>query len=135
MAEELIIVAKRDCPTCTMIEPVYAELNAGDTPVTVYSQDDPGFPGNIDGVIDDTRLETSYRMDIEIVPTLIRLSDGEEVGRAIGWAREEWQALAGVEGLGGGLPATQPGCGARNVEPGMKEPSSMFTSSCPVSLS
>ncbi len=59
MAGELIVVAKRDCPTCTMIEPVYAELAAGGTPLTVYSQDDPGFPGNIDGVVDDSELETS----------------------------------------------------------------------------
>ena len=43
MAEQLIVVAKRDCPTCTMIEPVYAQLAAGATPLAVYSQDDPTF--------------------------------------------------------------------------------------------
>ena len=121
MAEQLIVVAKRDCPTCTMIEPVYAQLAAGAVPLAVYSQDDPTFPGNIDGVIDDRDLETSYRRDIEIVPTLIRVSDGAEVGRAVGWHRGEWQKLAGQDGLGEGLPASQPGCGARNVEPGMRE--------------
>lgn len=121
MSEQLIVVAKRDCPTCTMIEPVYAQLAAGETPLTVYTQDDPGFPGNIDGVVDDTGLETSYRLDIEIVPTLIRMRDGEEVGRTFGWHRDEWQQIAGIEGLGEGLSASQPGCGARNVDPGMRE--------------
>jgi hypothetical protein len=121
MAEQLIVVAKRDCPTCTLIEPVYAELKAGPTPFTVYSQDDPSFPGNVDGVVFDADLERSYRLDIEFVPTLIRLKDGAEVGRAVGWHREEWRALANVERLGDGLPPAQPGCGAKNVEPGMRE--------------
>ena len=35
-----------------------------------------------DGVVDDSAPETSYRLDIEIMPTLIRVADGEEVGRA-----------------------------------------------------
>ena len=43
------------------------------------------------------------------------------MGRAVGWERSDWQALAGLHELGAGLPAAQPGCGARNVEPGMKE--------------
>jgi hypothetical protein len=121
MPEELIVIAKRDCPTCTMLEPVYAELAEGGTPLTVYSQDDPSFPDSVDGVVDDTGLETSYRLDIEFVPTLIRIADGEEVGRAVGWERSEWRRLAGLDGLGAKLPPAQPGCGARNVEPGMRE--------------
>ncbi|MDP6350658.1 MAG: thioredoxin family protein [Alphaproteobacteria bacterium] len=121
MAEQLILVAKRDCPTCAMIGPVYARLAAGAMPVTVYSQDDPAFPDNIAGVVDDRELEVSYRYDIEIVPTLIRLIDGAEAGRAVGWRRDEWRALTGDDSLGADLPPAQPGCGARNVEPGMRE--------------
>ena len=121
MAEELVIVAKRDCPTCTMLEDVYASIEGGSVPLRVYSQDDPAFPENIFDVLDDTALETSYRFDIEIVPTLIRVIDGREVGRAVGWHRGEWETLSGVASLGLGLPASQPGCGAKNVEPGMRE--------------
>lgn len=121
MSDEFVLVAKRDCPTCTLIEPVYAELVAGDVPITVVSQDDPGFPGNIDGVVHDADLERSYRLDIEIVPTLVRLSDGRETGRAVGWHRGEWLALTGRTALGDGLPESRPGCGARNVDPGMRE--------------
>ena len=96
MAEQLIVVAKRDCPTCTLIEPVYAELAAGQEPLTVYSQDDPGFPGTVDSVVDDRELENSYKFDIDIVPTLIRFTDGKEMGRVVGWDRNEWRSLAGI---------------------------------------
>ena len=76
----LVIVAKRDCPTCTLIEPVFKQLADAGQPLTVYTQDDPGFPGNIDGVVDDSELEQSFHLEIEIVPTLIRMRDGREGG-------------------------------------------------------
>jgi hypothetical protein len=121
MSDELIVVVKRDCPTCTLVESVYAVLVDGQVPTTVYSQDDATFPENVADVVDDTELEVSYRLDIEFVPTLIRMSDGKETGRAVGWHRAEWSALAGTDPLGVGLPESQPGCGARNVEPGARE--------------
>jgi hypothetical protein len=121
MAEELIVVAKRDCPTCTLIESVYAQLHEGPLPLTVYSQDDPQFPDTIPTVHDDTTLAASYGLDIEIVPTLIRKRDGEEVERVFGWHREDWERISGLPDLGTDLPASQPGCGARNVDPGMRE--------------
>ena len=119
-SDGLIIVAKRDCPTCTMLEPVYATLSVGDGGLTVYTQDDPGFPESVPAVY-DSDLEVSYHLDIETVPTLIRVEDGEEKGRAIGWNRGEWEALAEAEGLGAGLPENQPGCGSKSVDPGMPE--------------
>ena len=119
-SDGLIIVAKRDCPTCTMLEPVYATLSVGDGGLTVYTQDDPGFPESVPAVYDGD-LEVSYHLDIETVPTLIRVEDGEEKGRAIGWNRGEWEALAEAEGLGAGLPENQPGCGSKSVDPGMPE--------------
>ena len=73
------------------------------------------------GVVDDTALETSFHFDIETVPTLIRMEDGQETGRAVGWDRAEWRTLTGMEGLGGDLPEFRPGCGAKNVEPGIAE--------------
>jgi hypothetical protein len=116
-----IIVAKRECPTCELLEPVYAALADGDSTLSVFSQDDPQFPESIDSVIDDTGLENSYRLKVETVPTLIHWKGGQEVGRAIGWNKQEWRDLTGDSGLGEALPENQPGCGSITVEPGMPE--------------
>lgn len=121
VTDGLVIVGKRDCPTCTMLEPVFSELVATGAPLTVYSQDDPTFPENVAGVIDDTELEVSFRLDVDTVPTLIKFDGGKEVARAIGWNRAEWEKLTGLDGIGGGLPEARPGCGAKNVEPGIAE--------------
>ncbi len=121
VADALLVVAKRDCPTCTLIRSVYREIAAADETFTVFSQDDPGFPEDLERVVDDSALEYSYRLDIETVPTLIKRAGGREVGRAVGWNREEWEALSGVDGLGAGLPEHRPGCGSRSVEPGRQE--------------
>src|SRR3546814_16879300 len=103
-----------------MLGPVFGDLASGPLPVAVYSQDDPGFPAEIPAVVDDTSLERSFRLGIETVPTLIRVEQGREVGRAIGWHREEWRALTGLDGLGDGLPEYRPGCGSKSVDPGME---------------
>ena len=120
-ADGLILVAKRECPTCAMVEPVMRQLAAGALPFTVYSQDDPEFPAGVAGVVDDRDLEHSWRLDIETVPTLLCLQGGREVGRAVGWHRSEWEDLSGSGGLGAGLPDSRPGCGSRSVEPGVPE--------------
>jgi hypothetical protein len=112
----LLVVVKRDCPTCEMVAPVLADM-ARTSGVKIYSQDDPDFPANVDGVVDDRGLDTSYRLNIEIVPTLIRFSGGTEVARTFGWDREEWRNLSGLAELGNDLPMSQPGCGALNQEP------------------
>ena len=113
----LVAVVKRDCPTCVLTAPVLAAIPG----VTVYSQDDPGFPENVAGRIYDGELDTSHRLRIEIVPTLIRFENGQEVERTYGWDRAEWQRLTGQAEIGAGLPAMRPGCGAKNVEPGILE--------------
>lgn len=43
LPEGLIVVAKRDCPTCQLIEPLLADIDRQAGPLTVYSQDDPTF--------------------------------------------------------------------------------------------
>lgn len=115
----IVAFVKRDCPTCTLVAPVLAELG-GRVELTVYSQDDPAFPPGV-AVRDDTSLEVSWHHDIETVPTLLCVTDGEERERAVGWHRGEWEALTGVRGLGDGLPDWRPGCGSRSVEPGLAE--------------
>ncbi|MBW2273344.1 MAG: thioredoxin [Deltaproteobacteria bacterium] len=114
----LVAFVKRDCPTCGLVAPVLAELaERAALPLTVYSQDDPAFPAEVDAV-DDTGLEVSWHHEIEAVPTLLRVSrEGNEEARLLGWHREEWEGLTGVEGLGSELPDYRPGCGSRSVDP------------------
>lgn len=116
----LIAVVKRDCPTCLLIEPVLQAIEQSGQPLTVYTQDDPAFP-DVRQRRDDRDLECSYRLAIETVPTLIRVVDGAEQARAIGWARDEWASLTGIEDIGVDLPSTRPGCGSKSVEPHIAE--------------
>ncbi len=111
----LVAVVKRDCPTCVLVAPVLAEL-AKRVELTVYSQDDPGFPEGIE-VRDDRSLEVSWHHQIEAVPTLLRVVDGREQQRALGWHRGEWEQLTGVDGLGSGITDYRPGCGSLSVDP------------------
>jgi len=116
----LVAVVKRDCPTCVMTAPVLGEL-ARRAGIVVYSQDDPGFPDTVPLRESDLGLDVSHRLAIEIVPTLIRFERGREVARTFGWDRGEWQRVAGLDDLGHDLPVSQPGCGAKNIEPGIFE--------------
>jgi len=111
----IVAFVKRDCPTCETVAPVLREL-AKQVDLTVYTQDDLAFP---EGVvpIDDRELEMSWYWDIEAVPTLIRVEGGAERERILGWHREEWQQLTGVDALGEGLPDWRPGCGSLSVAP------------------
>jgi len=117
---KLIAVVKRDCETCQLVAPVLASLQRTHA-LTIYSQDDPLFPEATGGARDDTALEESWRLGIEIVPTLIQFDDEGEVSRAAGWHREEWQTLSGAQDLGADLPASRPGCGSRTHDIGMPE--------------
>ena len=118
-SDGLIAVVKRDCPTCTLIEPVIRQLANEGEPLTVFTQDDPAFPAGAGTVIDDTDLENSYHLEIDVVPTLVRIRDGKEAARTYGWDRTEWETLTGIRGLGAGLPESRPGCGSKTREPGM----------------
>ena len=117
----LAVFAKRDCPTCELVAPIMHALAARDPHFKVYSQDDPGFPDALEGVIDDRELAAAFRHKIEIVPTLIRFENGAEVARTEGWDVKEWRRVTGITDLGEGLPALRPGCGSKSVEPGLAE--------------
>ena len=114
-----ILVCKEACATCTHIRPVYQQLLDADLPLTIITQDNPNFP--VETAVHDHTLEHSFRLNIDIVPTLIRFENGSETGRVVGWHRADWEQLTGVDGLGPGLLASKPGCGALNVEPGTAE--------------
>jgi hypothetical protein len=116
LPDGLVAVVKRDCPTCTLVAPVLAELAAGGEPLTVYSQDDPSFPPGVT-VVDDTDLDVSVALDLDTVPTLLRVEGGAEVERTVGWSRPAWEKLTGRSPLGDGLPEHRPGCGSLTVDP------------------
>ncbi len=115
----LVAVVKRDCETCVMTEPVLAALAKAGA-LTVYTQDDPAFPESVPHEHDAT-LDVSHGLKIEVVPTLLRREGGREVGRTFGWNKAEWRALTGIDALGEDLPTLRPGCGAKNIEPGIIE--------------
>ncbi|WP_328187431.1 thioredoxin family protein [Marinobacter sp. OP 3.4] len=121
LPDGLIVVAKRDCPTCQLIEPLLADIDREAGPLTVYSQDDPTFAEGVAGAQHDATLEHSFRLNTEFVPTLIRVENGQEVERTYGWHREDWQKLTGIAGLGNDLPLMRPGCGSKTLEPGIAE--------------
>jgi len=120
LPEGFIAVVKQDCPTCRLVAPAFIELVAADIPLTVFSQDDAQFPPGLP-VADDTSLEMSLRLGIEVVPTLLRVAGGKVVARTEGWRREEWRRLTAVPGLAQALPEYRPGCGSRTLEPGIAE--------------
>jgi len=121
LPDGLIVVAKRECPTCVLVEPLLAELAIAPGGLTVYAQDDPAYGAGVAGVVHDATLERSYRLGIEIVPTLIRVEDGREVERTYGWDRAEWRRITGRPALGESLPPMRPGCGSLTLEPGVAE--------------
>jgi hypothetical protein len=111
----LVVVVKRDCETCVAVVPVLRQL-ADEMALTVYSQDDPTFPDDPTATF-DRDLAISWHHNIETVPTVIKVVDGVEVDRTIGWLRERWESLTGVESLGPDLPSFRPGCGSLSVDP------------------
>jgi hypothetical protein len=116
--DRLIVVVKRDCPTCNLVVPVLDHL-ARQASLTIYTQDDPRFPEGLSPV-DDTSLEQSYRLGVQIVPTLIRVQNDRDT-RTFGWDRSEWERVTGISGLGAGLPDGRPGCGSKTEDPGVAE--------------
>ena len=108
VADGLVAVVKSSCETCQEVAPVLADL-AERVGLVVYTQEGPTFPADADWVIDDTDLSASWHLDLEAVPTLLRITGGTEVERVEGWDRDRWEATAGVDGLGPDLPPFKPG--------------------------
>src|SRR2546429_6696993 len=110
LPDGLVAIVKRDCPTCQLVAGVLGEIRASGQPLTVFTQDDANFPSTVPERVDDTELAVSWHHKIETVPTLLRVANGAEVARTVGWVRTEWEALSGVAPLGAALPARRPGC-------------------------
>ena len=119
-ADGLVVVAKADCPTCRLIEPLLTDLAAAG-PIQVLVQDDPEFAASLPDTHFDQSLEHSWRLNTEFVPTLIRFENGQETARTYGWDKAEWRAISGLTDLGEELPVMRPGCGSKTLEPGIAE--------------
>jgi hypothetical protein len=118
LPDGVVVIVKRDCPTCRIVEPVLAQLDAAPgVTLTVFTQDDPSFPAGVGKVVHDDDLDVSYHHHIETVPSVLRVVDGVERDRTVGWSRDHWETLTGVGGLGIDLPEMRPGCGSLSVDP------------------
>jgi thiol-disulfide isomerase/thioredoxin len=117
LPDGLVVFVKRECETCRMVAPLLPAIAAAAaTTLTVITQDDPGFPTE-PTPRHDHDLALSWHHDIEAVPTLIVVRDGEEVERTVGWLRDDWRRLTGIADLAADLPAFRPGCGSLSVDP------------------
>ena len=112
LPDGLVVVVKEECECCRMVAPLLGAL----PDVTVYTQDDPAFPAGVSGT-HDADLAVIYHHTIETVPTLLRVVDGVEVERTVGWLRDDWRRITGIADLGAELPVMRPGCGSMSVDP------------------
>jgi thiol-disulfide isomerase/thioredoxin len=111
-----VVIVKRECATCQMVEPVLSHIASATNSLTVYTQDDPTFPSSVSPIHDED-LSVSWHYDIDTVPTLIKVVNGKEVERTFGWKATDWQRITGIADLGADLPAMRPGCGSMSVDP------------------
>src|ERR1700704_1365711 len=93
LTDGLVAFVKQACPTCTLIEGEMRKVAAAVPGFLAVSQDDPGFPAGVPGIVDDRELDHSWLNEIESTPTLIRFQNGREVERVVGWDREGWRKL------------------------------------------
>ena len=118
LPEGLVVVVKKDCPTCELIVPILVRLEK-EAQLTVVTQDDAAFPAELEERHFDGDLSFSWHHNIETVPTLLVVKDGKEVSRTVGWARSHWESLTDIFQLGPDLPDHRPGCGSLSVDPSM----------------
>ena len=116
----IVVVVKRDCPTCLLVTPALEQLAGGTEPLDVVVQDDLEPFTHLAGARMDTDLDLSWILDIDTVPTIMRRSGGVEVDRAAGWSRTQWERLTGTADLAPGLPEQRPGCGSLTQDPAVR---------------
>ena len=98
--------SRRSARRCRMVAPLLGR------PAARRHRVHPGRPGRSPPASTPSTTPTSrvsWHHAIETVPTLIRVVDGVEVERTVGWSRAEWQRITGVADLGDDLPVDAPG--------------------------
>ncbi len=115
-----VAFVKKDCPTCELVVPVLEQLAELEILSAVFTQDDISFP-ELPVTSDDTSLEISFLHEVETVPTLMKIQNGIEVDRIVGWSQDQWEAFVGVNDLGpDGIRPYSPGCGSLSVDPDLQ---------------
>lgn len=106
----LVAFVKHNCPTCQLVSPVLGAL-AEQSDIVVYTQSDAEFPSDVPASnrYFDSDLSVSWHHDIEVVPTLVTVTDGVETERTVGWNQDEWRRMTGIANLGADLPKLRPG--------------------------
>ena len=141
----LLAFVKEDCETCNLTLPllellhqstggelaVWGLVQASSDIATLRERHGLSFP-----LLDDDALEVSADADIDTVPSLFLYDQsGAPIAQTLGFDQRDWralieraEALTADDAANGAtpidwstLPASQPGCGARNVEPGVAE--------------
>ena len=108
MPADVIAVVKSDCPTCTLVRPLLEGLAERGVLELVSEDEDAG-------------LVRSYQLGIETVPTLVRLDDGVETDRIVGWDRDVWRTFLDAGDLDHALPPHRPGCASKTADPSVAE--------------
>ena len=137
----LLCFVKEDCPTCDISMPLIEQIHRayGDSvQVLSIGQEAEGNAVLVERhgltmpMLDDSALSVSYNYDLDTVPTVILTDgDGVEQRRFIGFGRDDWRNLVAELAAASDsaeadvdwakYPESLPGCGARNVEPGIAE--------------
>ena len=133
----LICFVKEDCHTCNLAAPVLEAFHHawGDVAdIWVVGQSGEGNAvligrhGLTAPFLDDSACKVSFAWDFEIVPAVFWVDgEGRSKARTEGFVRAEWESLAArfAQELGAAtaavewasLPAWQPGCGSKHLDP------------------
>ena len=125
LPDGFVVVVKRECETCGLVVPVLAQLARGARRSPSTRRTTRRSP-SADARSTTPTSRSSWHHEIETVPTLLRVDDGAEVGRTVGWCRDQWEDAHRRRRARADLPAMRPGCGSLTRRP---RPSS--TSSAP----
>ncbi len=127
MSLELVCLVKHDCPVCDQVLPALDAAGNGGAAVRVLSQSPKAETaeqarrlglGRVPAL--DDELRESVRLDVDAVPAVVLVEDGQERGRVEGLDRERLRAL--LERVGAqvdlsGLPERRPGCASLTRDP------------------
>ena len=95
----VIAVVRAECPTCELVGPALTSLVSTGAVQRVFVQDDMDFPAGLVGspaLVDDRELDVSFHLDIETVPTLLRVVAGAITDTTVGWTHESWTTQSAV---------------------------------------
>ena len=133
LPDGLVAVVKRDCPTCTLVAPVLAELGPAPPPADRLHPGRPDVPRRRRRRVDDTRprrvARPRHRHRADAAARRRRRARSNAI---VGWSREQWEALhRRRRARRRTCPTTGPGCGSRTRRPGRRRRARACASAAP----